>query len=439
MQRGWAWGLGARLHNACSYGHFEVTKLLIRQALDIRAPTRELGEEYIYEYKVTLCSWMLAKLAIYLESFNPELSTFIHPYSVMLLCMHPAISDRSKTQTGLPNTTFIGCELYITDIYGYFNLKWCKVNALDGFARQLFTQMARGTSRLLGFCIPINIDTTIISLEVITALTKQHLLEAAKAGDLDTVRRICLLDPHSLNCRELGWAIQRLYIFAAGFNRVASGGNFLLEMKLKVDALIGWFSASTQCRASYGHFGGNQLLIKAGANVSFDFVNLRPTMRLPPRVNMNVNCFLNMGADPSKRIGMVPRLQIWDGNSLLLYHLAAGYITSEWLSIYWKNGADVNAQDKGGLNNPYTMPLPHGADPLYGKTKRVKHIHRTGHSDDVKCLLQDAMATSLSSCGLKVLPNNHYSVIIPPPLGACYQQSSNRQFNSQQQAAPQPK
>jgi tankyrase len=62
-----------------------------------------------------------------------------------------------------------------------------------------------------------------------------QLLEAAKAGDLETVRRIVLSNPHTVNCRDLDGRNSTPLHFAAGYNRVPVV-EFLLENGAEVHA-----------------------------------------------------------------------------------------------------------------------------------------------------------------------------------------------------------
>lgn len=62
-----------------------------------------------------------------------------------------------------------------------------------------------------------------------------QLLEASKAGDCDSVRRLLGLYPHSVNCRDLDGRHSTPLHFAAGYNRVPVV-EFLLEHGADVHA-----------------------------------------------------------------------------------------------------------------------------------------------------------------------------------------------------------
>ena len=48
-----------------------------------------------------------------------------------------------------------------------------------------------------------------------------QLLEAAKAGDLEVVKKLVAAHPHAVNCRDLDGRHSTPLHFAAGYNRVA--------------------------------------------------------------------------------------------------------------------------------------------------------------------------------------------------------------------------
>lgn len=64
---------------------------------------------------------------------------------------------------------------------------------------------------------------------------EEQLLEASKTGDLETVQRIVLNNPHTVNCRDLDGRHSSPLHFAAGYNRIAIV-EFLLEHGAEVHA-----------------------------------------------------------------------------------------------------------------------------------------------------------------------------------------------------------
>nr|KAG5687245.1 hypothetical protein BaRGS_025347 [Batillaria attramentaria] len=74
-------------------------------------------------------------------------------------------------------------------------------------------------------------------------------------------------------------------------------------------------------------------------------------------------------------------------------HLAAGYNNVEVAEFLLENGADVNAQDKGGLiplHNASSYGLAHGADPTM-KNQEGQTPLDLASAEDVRALLTDAM------------------------------------------------
>lgn len=380
-----------------------------------------------------------------------------------------------------------------------------KVNALDGLGQTALHRCARDDNiqacRLL---LSYSIDTSLISLQGYTAaqlasenvqkilkdppdteMIECQLLEAAKAGDLDTVRRIVLANPHTVNCRDLDGRHSTPLHFAAGYNRVPVV-EFLLENGAEVHAADKGGLVPLHNACSYGHFEVTELLVKHGANVNVaDLWKFTPLHEAAAKGKYEiVKLLLRHGADPTKknRDGATPLdlvregdqdvADLLRGNSALLdaakkgnlarvqrlvtpenincrdaqgrnstpLHLAAGYNNYEVAEYLLENGADVNAQDKGGLiplhnassyghldiaallikhktvvnatdkwgftplheaaqkgrTQLCALLLAHGADP-YTKNQEGQTPIELATAEDVRCLLQDAMTTSLAS------------------------------------------
>lgn len=375
-----------------------------------------------------------------------------------------------------------------------------KVNALDGLGQTALHKCARD-EQAVRILLSYSIDTSIISLEGYTAGqlasdnvlkilkdppdSETNLLEAAKAGDLDTVRRIVLANPHTVNCRDLDGRHSTPLHFAAGFNRVPVV-EFLLEHGAEVHAADKGGLVPLHNACSYGHFEVTELLVKHGANVNVsDLWKFTPLHEAAAKGKYDiVKLLLKHGADPTKknRDGATPSdlvkesdhdvAELLRGNSALLdaakkgnlarvqrlvtpetincrdaqgrnstpLHLAAGYNNYEVAEYLLENGADVNAQDKGGLiplhnassyghldiaallikyktvvnatdkwgftplheaaqkgrTQLCALLLAHGAD-AYMKNQEGQTPIELATADDVKCLLQDAMTTSLGN------------------------------------------
>lgn len=380
-----------------------------------------------------------------------------------------------------------------------------KINVLDGLGQTALHRCARDDNvqacRLL---LSYDIDSTIVSLQGFTAsqLASENvlkilknppdtvdlevqLLEAAKAGDLETVQRIVLSNAHTVNCRDLDGRHSTPLHFAAGYNRVAVV-EFLLENGAEVHASDKGGLVPLHNACSYGHYEVTELLVKHGANVNVaDLWKFTPLHEAAAKGKYEiVKLLLKHGADPSKknRDGATPLDLIREGdqdvadllrgNSALLdaakkgnlsrvqrlvttenincrdaqgrnstpLHLAAGYNNFEVAEFLLENGADVNAQDKGGLiplhnassyghldiaallikhntvvnatdkwgfaplheaaqkgrTQLCALLLAHGAD-AFMKNQENQTPIELATAEDVKCLLQDAMTVSIGN------------------------------------------
>lgn len=407
-----------------------------------------------------------------------------------------------------------------------------KVNALDGLGQTALHRCARDDNvqacRLL---MSYTIDPTIVSLQGFTAAQlasenvlkilkdppetvdlEVQLLEAAKAGDLETVQRIVLSNLHTVNCRDLDGRHSTPLHFAAGYNRVAVV-EFLLENGAEVHASDKGGLVPLHNACSYGHFEVTELLVKHGANVNVaDLWKFTPLHEAAAKGKYEiVKLLLKHGADPTKknRDGATPLDLIREGdqdvadllrgNSALLdaakkgnlarvqrlvttenincrdaqgrnstpLHLAAGYNNFEVAEFLLENGADVNAQDKGGLiplhnassyghldiaallikhntvvnatdkwgfaplheaaqkgrTQLCALLLAHGAD-AFMKNQENQTPIELATAEDVKCLLQDAMTVSIgqqhlatstaSLCSLATTQQANTTTIVSP-------------------------
>uniref|UniRef100_A0A670HQM8 Poly [ADP-ribose] polymerase n=1 Tax=Podarcis muralis TaxID=64176 RepID=A0A670HQM8_PODMU len=250
----------------------------------------------------------------------------------------------------------------------------------------------------------------------------RQLLEAAKAGDVDTVKKLCTVQ--SVNCRDIEGRQSTPLHFAAGYNRV-SVVEYLLQHGADVHAKDKGGLVPLHNACSYGHYEVAELLVKHGAVVNVaDLWKFTPLHEAAAKGKYEIcKLLLQHGADPTKknRDGNTPLDLVKDGDTdiqdllrgdaALLdaakkgclarvkklcspdnvncrdtqgrhstpLHLAAGYNNLEVAEYLLQHGADVNAQDKGGL-----IPLHNAAS--YG-------------ADDVSALLTAAMPPSaLPSC-----------------------------------------
>ncbi|CAI9620949.1 unnamed protein product [Staurois parvus] len=231
------------------------------------------------------------------------------------------------------------------------------------------------------------------STPVRTSDVDYRLLEASKAGDLDTVKQLC--SPQNVNCRDLEGRHSTPLHFAAGYNRV-SVVEYLLHHGADVHAKDKGGLVPLHNACSYGHYEVAELLVRHGASVNVaDLWKFTPLHEAAAKGKYEIcKLLLKHGADPTKknRDGNTPLDLVKDGdtdiqdllrgdaalldaakkgclarvqklctqenincrdtqgrNSTPL-HLAAGYNNLEVAEYLLEHGgADVNAQDKGGL------------------------------------------------------------------------------------------
>ncbi|KAK6638711.1 hypothetical protein RUM43_006978 [Polyplax serrata] len=307
-----------------------------------------------------------------------------------------------------------------------------------------------------------------------------QLLEAAKSGNLEAIQRLLTSYPQIVNCRDLDGRHSTPLHFAAGYNRV-SIVEYLLDHGADVHAKDKGGLVPLHNACSYGHYEVTELLVKHGASVNVaDLWKFTPLHEAAAKGKYDiVRLLLKHGADASKknRDGATPLDLVRDGdqevadllrgNAALLdaakkgnvsrvqrlissdnincrdaqgrnstpLHLAAGYNNIEVAELLLEHGADVNAQDKGGLiplhnassyghldiaallikyhtvvnatdkwgftplheaaqkgrTQLCALLLAHGADPFL-KNQEGQTPLDLATAEDVRCLLQDAMA-----------------------------------------------
>ena len=236
-----------------------------------------------------------------------------------------------------------------------------------------------------------------VSQQNAAADLEYQLLEAAKAGDLDNVRRILTgssgsaggVSPQLVNCRDLDGRHSTPLHFAAGYNRLAVV-EYLLQHGADVQAKDKGGLVPLHNACSYGHYEVTELLVRAGASVNVsDLWKFTPLHEAAAKGKYDiVRLLLKHGADAGKknRDGHTPLDLVRDGdqdiadllrgdaalldaakkghlarvhklataqnincrdsqgrNSTPL-HLAAGYNNLDVAEYLLEHGADVNAQ-----------------------------------------------------------------------------------------------
>ena len=473
------------LHNACSYGHFEVTELLIRHGANVNAmdlwqftplheaaskgrnevcslllshgadpsalnchsksaidvaQSQELKDRLLAEYRghALLEACRLADHAKAKKALSPDTINFKHPYSFDTP-LHCSASSNFPKRKGLVEMLYrkganlndknkdlltplhVAADKSHYDVMEILLKHGAKVNALDSTGQTALHRCA-GSDNLQACRILLNFaaDPSIVSLQGYTAAqlaasdgvakllaeeptannpaagtdVEYQLLEAAKAGDMELVKRIVAEHPHIVNCRDLDGRHSTPLHFAAGYNRVGVV-EFLLSKVADVHAKDKGGLVPLHNACSYGHYEVTELLVKHGASVNVsDLWKFTPLHEAAAKGKYEiVRLLLRHGADPSKKnrdghtpIDLVKEgdqdvLDLLKGDSSLLdaakkgnivrvkklltpenvncrdsqgrnstpLHLAAGYNNLEVAEYLLDNGSDVNAQDKGGL------------------------------------------------------------------------------------------
>ncbi|KAM6441697.1 poly [ADP-ribose] polymerase tankyrase-2 isoform 2-T2 [Liasis olivaceus] len=463
------------LHEAASKNRVEVCSLLLsygadptllnchnKSTIDL-APTPQLKERLAYEFKghSLLQAARESDVNRVKKHLSLEIVNFKHPQThetplhcaaashypkrkqVCELLLRKGANINEKTKDFL-TPLHVASEKAHNDVVEVVVKHEAKVNALDNLGQTSLHRAAHcghlQTCRLL---LSFGCDPSIVSLQGFTASqmgnesiqqllqegvplgnseADRQLLEAAKAGDVDTVKKLCTT--HSVNCRDIEGRQSTPLHFAAGYNRV-SVVEYLLQHGADVHAKDKGGLVPLHNACSYGHYEVAELLVKHGAVVNVaDLWKFTPLHEAAAKGKYEIcKLLLQHGADPTKknRDGNTPLDLVKDGDTdiqdllrgdaALLdaakkgclarvkklcspdnvncrdtqgrhstpLHLAAGYNNLEVAEYLLQHGADVNAQDKGGL-----IPLHNAAS--YG-------------ADDVSALLAAAMPLSaLPSC-----------------------------------------
>ncbi|XP_062988968.1 poly [ADP-ribose] polymerase tankyrase-2 [Elgaria multicarinata webbii] len=463
------------LHEAASKNRVEVCSLLLsygadptllnchnKSTIDL-APTPQLKERLAYEFKghSLLQAAKESDVARVKKHLSLEIINFKHPQThetalhcaaaspypkrkqVCELLLRKGANINEKTKDFL-TPLHVASEKAHNDVVEVVMKHEAKVNALDNLGQTSLHRAAYcghlQTCRLL---LSFGCDPSIVSLQGFTASqmgnesiqqllqegvplgnseADRQLLEAAKAGEMDIVKKLCTVQ--SVNCRDIEGRQSTPLHFAAGYNRV-SVVEYLLQHGADVHAKDKGGLVPLHNACSYGHYEVAELLVKHGAVVNVaDIWKFTPLHEAAAKGKYEIcKLLLQHGADPTKknRDGNTPLDLVKDGDTdiqdllrgdaALLdaakkgclarvkklcspdnvncrdtqgrhstpLHLAAGYNNLEVAEYLLQHGADVNAQDKGGL-----IPLHNAAS--YG-------------ADDVSTLLTAAMPPSaLPSC-----------------------------------------
>uniref|UniRef100_A0A672JAZ5 Poly [ADP-ribose] polymerase n=1 Tax=Salarias fasciatus TaxID=181472 RepID=A0A672JAZ5_SALFA len=553
------------LHEAASKNRVEVCSLLLshgadptllnchsKSAVDM-APTPELKERLTYEFKghSLLQAAREADMAKVKKTLALEVISFKHPQTneTALHCAVASPHPKRKQVTELllrkganindKNKDFmtplhVAAERAHNDILEVLQKHGAKVNAVDTLGQTALHRAAlAGHIQTCKLLLSYGADPSIVSLQGFTAAqmgneavqqilnenvptrnsdVDYRFLEAAKAGDLDTVQQLCT--PQNVNCRDLEGRHSTPLHFAAGYNRVAVV-EYLLHHGADVHAKDKGGLVPLHNACSYGHYEVAELLVRHGASVNVaDLWKFTPLHEAAAKGKYEIcKLLLKHGADPSKknRDGNMPLDMVKDGdtdiqdllrgdaalldaakkgclarvqklcspenincrdtqgrNSTPL-HLAAGYNNLEVAEYLLEHGADVNAQDKGGLiplhnaasyghvdiaallikyntcvnatdkwaftplheaaqkgrTQLCALLLAHGADPTM-KNQEGQTALDLATADDIRALLMDAMPPdALPSCFKPQATVVSASVISPASTPSCLSAASS--------------
>uniref|UniRef100_A0A3P9M353 Poly [ADP-ribose] polymerase n=1 Tax=Oryzias latipes TaxID=8090 RepID=A0A3P9M353_ORYLA len=359
----------------------------------------------------------------------------------------------------------VAAERAHNDIMEVLQKHGAKVNALDTLGQTALHRAALAghlqTCRLL---LGYGADASLVSLQGFTAAQMgNEAVQQILNGTLSLMMvgggvRSSLCTPQNVNCRDLEGRHSTPLHFAAGYNRV-SVVEYLLHHGADVHAKDKGGLVPLHNACSYGHYEVAELLVRHGASVNVaDLWKFTPLHEAAAKGKYEIcKLLLKHGADPTKknRDGNTPLDLVKDGdtdiqdllrgdaalldaakkgclarvqklcspdnincrdtqgrNSTPL-HLAAGYNNLEVAEYLLEHGADVNAQDKGGL-----IPLHNAAS--YG-------------ADDIRALLIDAMPPdALPSClkpqvsaGVVSTGATAAVVISPSPSPSCLSAASS--------------
>ncbi|XP_073442034.1 poly [ADP-ribose] polymerase tankyrase-2 isoform X1 [Dendrobates tinctorius] len=433
------------LHEAASKNRVEVCSLLLsygadphmlnchnKSAVDL-APTPQLKERLAYEFKghSILLAAREADVARMKKHLSLEIVNFKHPQThetalhfaafspypkrkqICELLLRKGANVNEETKDFL-TPLHVAAEKGHNDVAEVLLKHEAKMNAVDNLGQTCLHRAAHSghlqTCRIL---LNSGCDPAIVSLQGFTALqmgsesvqqllqeglsvsntdADRQLLEAAKAGDMETIKKLC--NTQTVNCRDVEGRQSTPLHFAAGYNRVAVV-EYLLQHGADVHAKDKGGLVPLHNACSYGHYEVAELLVKHGAVINVaDLWKFTPLHEAAAKGKYEIcKLLLQHGADSTKKNrdgntaldlvkdGDTDIHDLLRGDAALLdaakrgcvarvkklctlenvncrdtqgrhstpLHLAAGYNNLEVAEYLLQHGADVNAQDKGGL------------------------------------------------------------------------------------------
>uniref|UniRef100_A0A672YJI9 Poly [ADP-ribose] polymerase n=1 Tax=Sphaeramia orbicularis TaxID=375764 RepID=A0A672YJI9_9TELE len=434
-----------------------------KSAVDM-APTPELKERLTYEFKghSLLQAAREADMAKVKKTLALEIISFKHPQTneTALHCAVASPHPKRKQVTELllrkganineKNKDFmtplhVAAERAHNDILEVLQKHGAKVNAVDTLGQTALHRAAlAGHIQTCKLLLSFGADPSIVSLQGFTAAqmgneavqqilnenvptrnsdVDYRFLEAAKAGDLDTCVKKTKWLQHFHVCFSSSSGLVPLH------NACSYGHYEVAELLVRHGASVNvadlWKFTPLHEAAAKGKYEICKLLLK---HPKYTKCILNPSKK-----NRDGNMPLDMVKDGDTDIqdllrgdaalldaakkGCLARVQKLcspenincrdtQGRNSTPLHLAAGYNNLEVAEYLLEHGADVNAQDKGGL-----IPLHNAAS--YG-------------ADDIRALLMDAMPPdALPSCFKPQATVVSASVISPASTPSCLSAASS--------------
>uniref|UniRef100_A0A452RCP1 Poly [ADP-ribose] polymerase n=1 Tax=Ursus americanus TaxID=9643 RepID=A0A452RCP1_URSAM len=458
------------LHEAASKNRVEVCSLLLshgadptlvnchgKSAVDM-APTPELRERLTYEFKghSLLQAAREADLAKVKKTLALEIINFKQPQSheTALHCAVASLHPKRKQVTELllrkganvneKNKDFmtplhVAAERAHNDVMEVLHKHGAKMNALDTLGQTALHRAALAghlqTCRLL---LSYGSDPSIISLQGFTAAqmgneavqqilsestpirtsdVDYRLLEASKAGDLETVKQLC--SPQNVNCRDLEGRHSTPLHFAAGYNRV-SVVEYLLHHGADVHAKDKGGLVPLHNACSYGHYEVAELLVRHGASVNVaDLWKFTPLHEAAAKGKYEIcKLLLKVSSSSPLRISALINNHV-DIAALLIKYNTCVNATDKWAFTPLHEAAQK------GRTQLCALLLAHGADPTM-KNQEGQTPLDLATADDIRALLIDAMPPeALPTCFKPQATVVSASLISPASTPSCLSAASS--------------